>query len=345
MRRLLLGGAAAVTLALLGAGLWFRGEPVRERVPTPARTGPMERAPAPAPPSSAAVTEAAPRPSGRLELDAGGAFVATPSALAWIDSFRFALRHLPDAEQQVRLEDALRRDLPPSAHEGALDLARRNRAFREAARLAFEGGDGAGDLDRHLQWLRELRRAHYGAELAEVLFAHEDEALRLQLEMRRAAERHADDPAARRAALDALADEWPEETRERHARTTAPLRLAQETAALRDAGASDAEIFALRAERVGPAAAERMAALDAERAAFAERLARYREARAAEIERHGAAADLEALRDAFVPPAERDRVARLDAIDAQRSERAPTADTTAREEGTRPPLEGTTPGS
>lgn len=340
MRRLPLVGGTLVVLALLVAGLWFRGTPAREPAVAPARNAEPVVAPAPLP--APTPTEPSPRLAGRLEFGADGAFVATPAALAWIDSFLFAHRHLPDELRRARLEEALRAALPPSAHAGALDLARRNLAFREAARGAFAEGQSAGDLDRHLQWLRELRRRTYGAELAEALFADEEATLRVQLEMRRAAERLADDPEAREAALAALAEEWPDEVRERHARTTAPLRLARDTAALREAGASDAEIFALRAERVGPEAAERMAALDAERAAFADRLARYREERAAEIARGASAADLEALRAEIFPPAERDHVARLDAIDAQREARSAVVE--AHEDAPNPPgAETTTP--
>ena len=85
--------------------------------------------------------------------------------------------------------------------------------------------------------------------------------------------------------------------------------------ALRDEGASDSEIFAVREERYGSEAAERLAALDARRADWKRRLAAYR------AERDGLLADgaasqeaaLDALRERHFEANEITRVRALEA--------------------------------
>jgi lipase chaperone LimK len=97
--------------------------------------------------------------------------------------------------------------------------------------------------------------------------------------------------------------------------------VAQEERVLRAAGASDAEIAALREARFGPEAARRLAALDVQRARFWERLAGYRAQR---DERVAATADPVAageiareLREEWFEPDERLRVERLDELEAR----------------------------
>ncbi|MCP3985670.1 MAG: lipase chaperone [bacterium] len=271
--------------------------------------------------------------SGRLRVDADGRFVADPDALAWLRSFLLAHRHLdlgnPDGGGlegeafDAALRDALQSSLPATAWAGALDLARRFLAFRAAARkeLSDPALAASGDLERRLQWLRELRRRSFGAELAERLFGEEEATLRVQLAMRRVHQDASLDPAARQRELDALEEQLPQSVRETRARTTAPLRLAQEEAALRDAGAGDAEIRTLREARVGPAAAERLAALDEERRTWHLRLDAYRTERE-ELLSEGMDADgLRGLRTRHFAEHERLRVERLEA--SWRAQRAP----------------------
>lgn len=253
--------------------------------------------------------------SGRLQVDAGGRFVADPDALAWLRSFLLSHRHLEAGAFEAALRNALHAALPASAWPEAEALAERFLAFRAAAReeLNDPALAASGDLERRLQWLRELRRRSFGTELAERLFGEEEARLRVVLAMRRVR----DDPSLsqeeRETALEALEEEFPTAVRETRARTTAPLRLAQEERALRDAGAGDAEIQTLREARVGKAAAARLAALDEERRAWEQRLKAYRGERE---ELLTAGTDPEALRELrarHFAEHERLRVERLEA--------------------------------
>ncbi len=215
--------------------------------------------------------------SGRLQVDAAGQFIADPDALAWLRSFLLSHRHLEAGPFDAALRDAMHSALPEAAWADAEELAERFLAFRATAQRELNDPAlaASGDLERRLQWLRELRRRSFGAELAERLFGEEEARLRVVLAMRRVREDPSLSQEEREAALGALEEEFPTAVRETRARTTAPLRLAQEETALRDAGANDAEIQTLREARVGKAAAARLAALDEERREWDRRLGDY----------------------------------------------------------------------
>ena len=76
--------------------------------------------------------------------------------------------------------------------------------------------------------------------------------------------------AERAERLEALEARLPERVREARLQATGPLRVRQEVEALRDAGASEREIFAARERAFGTEAAERLAEMDRERAEDAE---------------------------------------------------------------------------
>ncbi len=301
-------------VAVLAIALWVS---LGEELPEP-------RAPEPDPPTVAnerdsqpttAASSGAAARSGRLEVSSDGRFLANPAALAWFDSVLLAMRDLPEEVRQERLFAALQEALPPSAHRGAEDLARRLLAYREAARTEFaeEASVRGVDLERRLQWIRELRREHFGTVLAESLFGEEEAAALARIEAARA-----EDPQA------ALRERLSPEERERLDRATAPQRLEERVAARRAEGASDAEIFALRAEAAGPEAAARLEALDIERAAFAERMQRYRHEREELVRGGGGAEEVEALKARIFPPDQAERIGLLDKIEAERSDTTPS---------------------
>jgi lipase chaperone LimK len=79
----------------------------------------------------------------------------------------------------------------------------------------------------------------------------------------------------------ALEAQLPDSVRAARAAATIPPRLAEDEAALRAAGGSAEDIQALRARIVGSDAAERLAALDQQRAEWQGRVDVYRQERAA----------------------------------------------------------------
>jgi len=317
--------AAALLALALGLALLRDGER-RGTAPAPAED--------PAPDALAAPPAARPAPSeiplpdslagtsvdGDLRQDARGGFVPGPEALALFDYFLAATGEEPAERIRARIVAEIVRRLPAEAAREAEALLDRYLAYREAARERFSEHASIADPERRFQLVRELRRELFGAGLAAALFGEEERVLAVDIERQRVAQREDLDPGERERRLAALEEELPEAERSarRDARAAADLRAAE--AALRAAGAGPAEIQAERERRFGPEAAERLALLDRRRADWDERVAAYREARAAlraegrEAEDYEAA--LAALRAARFEGPERLRIEALDRVEA-----------------------------
>lgn len=276
-------------------------------------------APAPPPPASLRDTEI----DGALAVSADGHFEPDRGALALFDYFLSATGEEPAAALRARITAEIARRLAPAAAREAEEFLDRYLAYRDAARsLGEEDRLAQGtDLERRLQWLRELRRAHFGATLAERLFGDDERSVAIALERRRIAADATLSPEEKRTRLDALEEELPEAVRRARATAVLPLRLQQEEAALREAGAAPATIRALREEAVGSEAADRLADLDAKRAIWQGRVDAYRAERAAiegdaSIDAAERAARLDALRARHFDATEQLRVRALDEIEA-----------------------------
>ena len=83
-------------------------------------------------------------------------------------------------------------------------------------------------------------------------------------------------PVRRSSALTALEDKLPPRVREARHRAGAPAQVRAQVEALRASGASEADVFAVRQAEFGREAAQRLAALDEQRAQWSLRLNRYR---------------------------------------------------------------------
>jgi lipase chaperone LimK len=278
-------GAGAVIAGLLAGWIATSGPepgaaaPGQEMAEVAARGaapgGPATR-PLPPLPASLSGTEA----DGGLVVDGDARFVVTPDALDLFDYFLAASGEEPLAVIRARIEREIERRLPPDARPFARDLLARYLAYREALRDLYENEHWADrSLERRFQRIRELRRAHFDAAEREALFATEEARWRVDLERRRIATDPDLAPDERAARLAALEAELPEEIRETRRATLAALRLRADEASLRADGASDAEIHALRADRFGPEAAARLAALDDRRARWNERVEAWRSER------------------------------------------------------------------
>ena len=320
----LAGLAAGLTLARSQG--WPGPEP---RAPERAAPAEAERAvPAqrPAKPGAEATAGALPaslagsQVDGALLADASGRFVPTPSALHLFDYFLSATGEEGPAAIRARIEREIERQLPTSARAGARALLDGHLAFRQAARALHAGGLDAADLDTRHQRLRELRREHYGAATAHALFGEEEQVDRVALALRRVEQDPGLSDEQRAARREALIEELPPAVREAHRQATLPLDLARREDALRAEGASPGQVRALREALVGQEAADRLAALDAQRARWNERVAAWRLARDAllrdaESEPARLAEDLERLRAEHFAQAELARVRALDRMD------------------------------
>ena len=129
-------------------------------------------------------------------------------------------------------------------------------------------------------------------------------------------------PDERQRKLDELEQQLPASEREARADALGPVRLMHDEQQLQEAGASPEEIRTLREQQFGAEAADRLEALDRERAEWQQRLDDYRRARRA-IEDDGSlsaaarAHAVDTLMDERFTPQERLRVEALDTIQLQ----------------------------
>jgi lipase chaperone LimK len=124
-------------------------------------------------------------------------------------------------------------------------------------------------------------------------------------------------PDERERRLQALDQQLPPALRAARADAMVVVHLGEEEQQLRAAGASAEEIHALREQRFGAEAADRLDALDRERAGWQQRLDDYRRDRQAidgnaDLTAEARAQAIDALRAERFTPAERVRVEALD---------------------------------
>ena len=312
------GGAGALLLA----GAWLLGG---DGLPPAGAAGPVggpraARAPVvapvdldphrpalPPPPDSLAGTD----PDGALPVDAAGRLIVTRDVLDLFEYWLSASGEEPLTVTRARIEAEIAR-LPEPAMSQALDLLDRTLGYRTAMGELHAEGLGDADLERRLQRIREVRRAWFGEAERDAFFAAQEARWEVDLARHRVMRDPELSEAERAERLAALEERLPPAAREARAAALAPVRLREDEAALREAGAADAEIHALRERRFGPEAAERLRALDERRAQFETRLAAWR-ARAAALRAEGADADeIDAARARAFEAGELARVQALD---------------------------------
>lgn len=293
---------AAIAAALvLGAGaLWaVRARGGSEAAPVaPARMteGAPRAAGTPRPPRRTAEPEARaadeaaePKPpprslrgteiDGALRVDDSGNLILGPEVIAFFDYFLTATGEESAEAIRQRILAAIRERLDGPAAAQAAALLDRYLAYREASRsLRVESGD-EGDPAKRLEAIRRLRREQFGEEAAEALFGDEEREGAVAVAKREVALDPTLTPEEREARLAELDEDLPEAAREAREEARRPLRQQAEEQAMRAAGATDEELYQRRVETVGVEAADRLAALDRDRADWKRRLEAFREER------------------------------------------------------------------
>ncbi|WP_437804245.1 lipase secretion chaperone [Sorangium sp. So ce693] len=325
-------------VATIGVGRLVSGERHRQAAPSgrsngAARVGRKETLPAlsvaPSPTRlrqalSVSRPPAAPRPStnaappslrgtdvdGAVTVDERGDLVVGPELLGLFDYFLSATGEEPAPAIRGRIVAAIRERAAGPAAEQAIALLDRYLGYREAA--AGARVEQEADPAARLAALRETRRAWFGEEAAERLFGDEEREIEAAIEESRILADEALSPEERDARIADVEAALPEPVREAREAATRPLAQQAEEQALRDAGASDEEMHAHRVATVGPEAADRLAELDRQRAAWRQRLDAFTGARA-DIEATVADPDArrsaeEALLERSFTPEERLRV-------------------------------------
>ena len=260
-------------------------------------------------------------PDGAFDTDGAGRFVPSPAAIQLFAYYLDAAKHEPVSVVRPHIEAAIRSQLTDPSP--ALDLLARYLPYREA----MAASDLAPlTLEQRLETVRGLRREHFGPELAEQLFAAEEERARFEITWQRIADDPSLSPDERERQLERLEEQLPGPVRLRRKLARVAMRLEEEEAALRAQGVPEAEILARRQERYGPTANERLGQIQQRHAQWEQRLARWREAR-------------DALLTELEGAAERERTQAVDALRAEHFEGRELAQVKALDAGNPEPTE------
>ncbi len=279
-----------------------------------------------APAEAAAETEPLPgslegtEVDGWLGVDDDGHLVVTPGARWFFDYFLSATGEEPPEQIRGRIVAEIKKRLPAAGAQEAIDLLDRYLAYRDRVR-ALQASGAPEDAQRRLAQLHDIRRETFGDASCAALFGEEEQMQAVDLQRRQVLSDQTLAPDERERRLAALEQQLPPAARQARSEAMTLIRLQADEQQLRDAGGSADDIHALREQRFGTEAADRLDALDRERAAWQQRLDDYRSARQA-IDRNSAltpdarARAVEALLAQRFTPEERLRVEALDTLRA-----------------------------
>ena len=216
---------------------------------------------------------------GALVIDSEGHFIPSSSALELFDYFLAASGEQSDEQIRRRIIAEIEHRLSPEAAFDATLLLDTYLDFRDALRDMAQNSEAPAGLAQRWQTIRQLRREYFGEEEAAVLFGTSEQVITVDLERRRI---HLDTSLSSEnkfLQLQALSEALPTAIRAARQRANAPARNHAAVIALRQQGADNEEIFALRASDFGDAAAQRLATLDKQQDEWRQRLVDYHTAR------------------------------------------------------------------
>ena len=228
---------------------------------------------------------------GRLEVDERGHLIISGQIRHLFDYFLSLIGEESAAASQQRIRDYLTGQLDEPALGQALALLNAYLDYQhQLADLEshFPVTESLDDLLAREQAVQRLRASLFSREAHEAFFAGEEIYNNFTLE-RLAIQHDASLDAEQKAlAIEALRENLPEEMQQ----LLVPQiqnDLRDQTLALREAGASEAEIRQLRMNMLGPEATERLEELDQRRAEWRQRVERFNDERESILSQPGLA--------------------------------------------------------
>lgn len=272
-----MAGAALAALAV-GAVFWPRAEDGPEQVLAQGAGAATQTLPAATPsakPRAITGNDAFDQAARLLELGVAGDLNVDANTRGALDVLLASLGNPPRAAELQGLEEALRRAMPGEAATQAMALVRRYAGYTGAA-AADSAGQQAPTTLEELKTLLDktiaLRRKHFDAATAQALFGAEEALSRHAL----AVQAIEADPqlsyAEKTARIKALREQLPPEAASQEApETLATSEMADKINALRQQGATAAQIEQVRQRYLGTDAAQSLGEMEAERARWESR--------------------------------------------------------------------------
>ncbi len=278
------------------------------------------RAADPAPPSDtrplAATSLAGTTPDGAASVAADDTLVLDPALIRLFDYYLTTVGERPIAEIQAQVERDLDGRLAPHAARQAKDLFARYVRFKtalQAQRPAKPVGRSVDMLRAGLRMMRALRATYFSDAESQALFGPQDAEASAALARMDIEQDPALTDAQRRVRLAALDARLPASVRAEREAPLAVVRLEEAARQIRAQGGSEDDVYRMRAAATSPEAANRLADVDRDEAAWKARIAAYQSQRSAVLAAPGSdtdrAAALSDLRNRLFTPDEQRRLA------------------------------------
>ncbi len=289
---------ARVWLAGLGVGAALIAVGVRIGMPT------SRDAPAAAPTTPPAVSPVVvsslvgTTPDGGASASADDQLILDPGLIRLFDYYLSTVGERPIADIRAQVERDLDARLKPHAATQAKDLLARYFDFKQALRdlkpRHLASGRSVDTLRAALRAMQDLRATCFSPGEVQVLFAHADDEANASLQRMAIEQDPALDATQRKARLAELDAALPADVRAAREAPLAVVHLQEAAAQIRAQGGSEDDVYRMRAAATSPEAANRLADVDRDEAAWQARIAAYRTQRGAVLSSSGSDADREA---------------------------------------------------
>jgi len=221
---------------------------------------------------------------GQLQTTADGELVVTPDLRRVFDYFLSAQGEESLEDCQARLASYLQASLPAEAANEAWQFFQQYMALGQAM-AALPPHDGSpASIRTAVKQRHDLQVAYLGQQAAEAFYGMDIAYDRYMADRQEILVNPSLNDTQRQQQLQGLTQSLPAAMQVMLEETRGPAQLSARTQALREQGASEAEIRRLREQQVGAAGAERLEALDQQRAQWEARYQDYREQRQAIID-------------------------------------------------------------
>ena len=259
---------------------------------------------------------------GAVRLDMNGNLVLDRQLRRFLDFF---IGLAPGREHEPAMKLRMRavmeaKSVPAPVQREVLEILEQYLAYREAAeKMELQSEPYSMDIVAAFEAVYRTRREYLGPEVAEGFYGVEERRLRLALDRQRVMSDDRLSDAEKSRALAQIDQKLPEHVRKSKEISRAVVSTAQQVQALRQSGASDAEIRALRLQQYGSEATARLEAVDSERRQWQKRLADYERRKQAVMQSEGLAPQdrseaLQLLRESMFEGHELRRIRALDKI-------------------------------
>ncbi|MBJ6137712.1 lipase secretion chaperone [Marinobacter litoralis] len=257
---------------------------------------------------------------GAVRVDMNGNLVLDRHLRRFMDFF-IGLAPGPEHEpaMKLRMQAVMEKNGVPSAVQAeVLGILDQYLAYREASeQIELQSVSGSEDIYAAFDAVHRMRRKYLGSDVAEGFYGAEERRLRLALDRQRVMADENLSANEKKRALAQIDQQLPEHVRKSKETSRTVVSTVQRVQQLRQSGASEVEVRALRLQRYGAEATARLEGLDMKRQQWQKRVADYQRRKQVVMQSEGLAPQdrseaLQLLRESMFEEHELRRIRALD---------------------------------